>query len=108
MPNDLYTLDTLEVNKIVWDTFAELSRFEKALDSKEYFTLEGFSGQFSTSRSVYEISFNKWKPPQSQVYVAREESVGRESEAHLAVSIIPSLDFERYHLRPFKIISTCS
>jgi hypothetical protein len=74
MPNDLHRLDTLEVIKIVWDTFAELARSEKALDSKEYFTLEGFSGQFSTASSVYEISLNKWKPPQSQVYIAREDN----------------------------------
>ena len=28
--------------------------------------------------------------------------VGRESEAHPAISIIPSLDFERYHLPPIQ------
>jgi hypothetical protein len=29
-----------------------------------------------------------------------QQPVGRESEAHPAISIIPSLDFERYHLPP--------
>jgi hypothetical protein len=36
------------------------------------------------------------------------ELVGRESEAHPAFSIIPSLDFERYDMRSFKIINACS
>jgi hypothetical protein len=74
MLNDLYRLDTLEVIKFVWDTFAELARSEKASDSKEYFTLDGFIGELGTPTSVYEISLNKWKPPQSQVYVARVDN----------------------------------
>ncbi len=36
------------------------------------------------------------------------EPVGRESEAHPAFNIISSLNFERYHLRPFKIINARS
>jgi hypothetical protein len=41
-------------------------------------------------------------------YLSYFEPVGRESEAHPAVSITPSLDFEPNHLRPFKIMSACS
>ncbi len=74
MTNDLHALSTFEVTKIVWDTFAELARSDKALDSKEYFTLEGFVGELGTPTSVYEISLNKWKPPQSQVYVVRSDN----------------------------------
>jgi len=67
-------MNTLEVIKIVWDTFAELARSDKALVSKEYFTFEGFAPhEFSPPTSVYEISFNKWKPKQSQTYIVRSE-----------------------------------
>ena len=72
MPNNLHRVDTLEITKIVWDTFAELARSEKA--SYSYFDLEGLvSNEFSPPASVYQISFNKWKPPQSQVHIARSE-----------------------------------
>jgi hypothetical protein len=70
MFNDIYRLDTLEVAKIVWDTFAE---FAKLSDSNEYFTLEGFASPHTPPTSIYEIAFNKWKPPQSEVYVQRED-----------------------------------
>jgi hypothetical protein len=71
MPNNLHAMSTLEVTQIVWDTFAELARSERALDSKEYFSLEGFSGDFATPTSVFERAFNKWKPPKSQTYIPR-------------------------------------
>ncbi|MBM4300450.1 MAG: hypothetical protein FJ121_02815 [Deltaproteobacteria bacterium] len=74
MPNDLHALNTFEITKIVWNTLAELARTDKALDSKEYFILEGFVGELGTPTSVYEISLNKWKPPQSQVYVVRSDN----------------------------------
>lgn len=73
MPNDLHTMNTLEVIKIVWDTFAELARSEKALDSKEYFTLEGFAPEFSPPTSVYEIALNNWRPQRSQIRIVRDE-----------------------------------
>jgi hypothetical protein len=74
MHSDLHTLNTLDVIKIVWDTFAELARSKRALDSKEYVSLEGFAGEFGTTTSVYEISYDKWKPQQSQVRVARSDN----------------------------------
>ena len=69
MHNDLHRLDTLEVTKIVWDTFAELAR---SSDLKEYFNLEGFADPYGTPTSVYEIAFLKWKPQESEVRIARE------------------------------------
>ena len=36
------------------------------------------------------------------------EPVGRESEAHPAVSAVLSLDFESYNMLSFKIINACS
>lgn len=62
MFTDIYRLDTLEVAKIVWDTFAELARMS---DSKEYFDLEGAAQLNSPPTSVYDIAFNKWKPRKS-------------------------------------------
>lgn len=43
MIKDIHKMDILEVVKIVWDTFAELARSDKASDSKDYFSLEGFA-----------------------------------------------------------------
>lgn len=73
MANDLHKMSTFEVTQIVWDTFAELARSEKALNLKEYFSLENFVGETGTPTSVYEMAFNKWKPPESQVYIARQD-----------------------------------
>jgi hypothetical protein len=41
-----------------------------------------------------------WIAQNSKGHKAAIKPVGRESEAHPAISIIPSLDFERYHLPP--------
>jgi len=65
-------MNTLEIINIVWETFAELARSDKALEKN--FTLEGFAGfEHIPPTSVYEISFNKWKPRESQVYIPRED-----------------------------------
>ena len=70
MLNDIYRLDTMEVAKIVWDTFAEFAKFS---DSSEYFTLEESAPPHTPPTSIYEIAFNKWKPPQSEVSVQRKD-----------------------------------
>jgi hypothetical protein len=65
-------MSNVEVINIVWDTFAELARSDKAFE--KYFTLEGFAGnEFTPPTSVYEISLNKWKPKTSQVYIVRDD-----------------------------------
>jgi len=66
MANNLHLLDTFEINKIIWDTFAELARTEDALKSKYYFVLEG-------TNSVYEMSYKKWRH-QSQNLGRKDDS----------------------------------
>ena len=41
-------------------------------------------------------------PEAGSLLAQAHQLVGRESEAHPAISIIPSLDFERYHLPPIQ------
>ncbi len=68
MNRGLFEANKLEVIEIIWDTFAELSRSPKASKPTEFFSLEG------GPESVYRISFNKWKPPQShQDFVPRKD-----------------------------------
>ena len=54
----------------------------------------GVAGQFLRGAGGHQ--------PAAEVAPFGAQPVGRESEAHPAISIIPSLDFERYHLPPIQ------
>jgi hypothetical protein len=72
---------------------AELSRGRH--DSTNFAAKNNLSSDFGHTGTLVTNFLLDQQPNEPQ-------PVGRESEAHPAISIIPSLDFERYHLPPIQ------